>query len=261
MKNFLKSILKYIADHKNKNQKDLKELTIYNIQNLFSKNFKSEKINKKNTDVIMSMLYDLKGTSLVEGLNIIESILNTVDLNGDLCEFGVAQGKTTKLISYLIQNTEKKIYIYDSFEGLPEPSKEDKLKDDIFNLGSIDLYKGKMSHNQEKVLSELKSINFQSDRIVLNKGFFNQKTKDLYHYPKQISFAYIDFDFYQPTKDVLNIIEPKLVKNAIVIVDDYDFFSTGVKTAVDEWLENKNNFFEINKIRTISSSFIKLKKK
>ena len=71
----------------------------------------------------------------------------------------------------------------------------------------------------------------------------------------------IDFDFYLPTKDVLNVIENKLVKNSSIIIDDYDFFSTGVKTAVDEWLKDKYDLFEIKKIKTINSSFISLRKK
>ena len=65
-------------------------------------------------------MLDLKGTSLVEGLNIINSLLGTYELDGDVCEFGVAQGKTSKLIGYLIKNSKKKFYLYDSFEGPPE---------------------------------------------------------------------------------------------------------------------------------------------
>ena len=257
IKNFIKSILRYIADHKDKNQKNLNELLEYNLKFIAS----SKNIDQTQINEITILLKDLKGTSLAEGINIIDSVLNSIQVEGDVCEFGVAQGKTTKLISYLIKDTKKKIYLYDSFMGLPAPSKEDVLKDDIFNLKKMSLYEGKMSHSEKKVLSELNSINFDEKRIILNKGFFNQKNKDLFEYPEKISFAYIDFDFYLPTKDVLNVIETKLSKDSTIIIDDYDFFSTGVKTAVDEWLRNKNNKFEIKKIKTVNSSFIKLKKK
>ena len=257
IKNFLKSILRFVAEHKDKNQKNLKELLEYNLEFVTSSNL----IDQVKINEIINILKDLKGTSLVEGINIIDSVLNSIDVDGDVCEFGVAQGKTTKLISYLIKDTEKKIYLFDSFMGLPAPSKEDILKDDIFNLKKMSLYEGKMSHNEKKVLSELNSINFDEKKIILNKGFFNQKNKHLFQYPKKISFAYIDFDFYLPTKDVLNVIESKLVKNSSIIIDDYDFFSTGVKTAVDEWLKDKNDLFKIKKIKTINSSFISLKKK
>ena len=257
IKNFLKSLLRFVAEYKDKNQKNLKELLEYNLEVMTSPNL----IDPAKINEIIVMLKDLKGTSLVEGISIIDSVLNSIEVDGDVCEFGVAQGKTTKLISYLIKNTKKRIYLFDSFMGLPAPSKEDVLKDDIFNLKKMSLYEGKMSHSEKKVLSELNSINFDEKKIILNKGFFNQKNKHLFQYPQKISFAYIDFDFYLPTKDVLNVIENKLVKNSSIIIDDYDFFSTGVKTAVDEWLKDKYDLFEIKKIKTINSSFISLRKK
>ena len=86
-----------------------------------------------------------------------------------------------------------------------------------------------MSHEENKVLRELKIINFESEKLVLNKGFFNEKNIANFTIPSKVSFAYLDFDFYQPTFDALNVLEKIIVKNGIIIVDDYDFFSTGVK--------------------------------
>ena len=45
-----------------------------------------------------------------------------------------------------------------------------------------------------------------------------------------------------------------------MIVDDYDFFSTGAKTAVDEWIELNKSSFQINFIKTNCASFAKIKK-
>ena len=153
-----------------------------------------------------------------------------------MCEFGVAQGKTSKLIGYLIKNTQKKFYLYDSFEGLPKPSALDRLKDDIFDLKKIENYQGKMSHKQDEVISELNKIKFDMNNLIINKGFFFKENLFKFKFPKKIAFAYLDFDFYQPTLDVLNVIDKILIRNGIIIVDDYDFFS-GVKTAVDSWHE------------------------
>ena len=38
------------------------------------------------------------------------------------------------------------------------------------------------------------------------------------------------------------------------------FFSTGAKTAVDEWYLNKEDIFKLTKIRTTNSSFVVIKK-
>ena len=79
-------------------------------------------------------------------------------------------------------------------------------------------------------------------------------------FPKIICFAYVDFDFYQPTIDVLNVIENKLVKGSVLIVDDYDYFSTGAKTAVDEWYGKNKENYNLKIIKTINSNFAIVKK-
>ncbi len=59
--------------------------------------------------------------------------------------------------------------------------------------------------------------------------------------PEEVSFAYVDFDFYEPTKLTLESLDKITPRGAVIIVDDYDFFSTGVKVAVDEWIEESNS--------------------
>jgi len=260
MKNFIKTILRYINSINNRNIQDLKEISTNIISDLIRKNEHKLKRNSLDVEKIFSLIQDLKGTSFVESLKIIESIILTIDLDGDICEFGVAQGKTSKLISYLIKDTSKKIYLYDSFEGLPKPTKKDILKNDIFNLGKMESYEGKMSHNEKKVLNELKIINFDIKKVEVNKGFFNKDNLKTFNFPKAIAFAYIDFDFYQPTVDVLNVINDKMIKDSIFIVDDYDFFSTGAKTALDEWYTKNKERYTLEVIKTTNSSFAIIKK-
>ena len=112
---------------------------------------------------------------------------------------------------------------------------------------------------KKKVKNELKKIKFPKNRIVINEGFFNKNSAENFKYPKKISFAYIDFDFYQPTFDALNVLEKIIVKNGIIIVDDYDFFSTGVKKAVEVG-KDKKKFFKITKYKNKNASFIKILK-
>ncbi len=255
MREFIKKIITYAASVNNKQSDLLKEIVLNNLN--------SNAINQDlniDTDKLFNLLIDLKGTSLVEGLNITNSLLEILSLEGDVCEFGVAQGKTSKLIGYIIKNTDKKFFLFDSFEGLPKPTREDVLKDDIFNLKNIDNYEGKMSHEKNKVLNELKIINFEKEKLVVNKGFFFEKNIVNFIIPKNVSFAYLDFDFYQPTLDALNMLEKIIVNKGIIIVDDYDFFSTGVKTAVDSWINKNKENFTIKQIKTSLSSFVTIKK-
>ena len=106
---------------------------------------------------------------------------------------------------------------------MPAPTKKDELKNDIFKLGKIENYKGKMAHKMEKVKNELDEIKFD-EKIIINKGFLNKDSITHMTLPKKVSFAYLDFDFYQPTLDSLNSLQIALNIGGIIIVDDYDFF-------------------------------------
>jgi hypothetical protein len=54
------------------------------------------------------------------------------------------------------------------------------------------------------------------------------------HSPDLVSFAYLDMDLYQSTYDVLKFLVHHTPPRAVIVVDDYDYFSEGVKTAVTE---------------------------
>jgi O-methyltransferase len=47
----------------------------------------------------------------------------------------------------------------------------------------------------------------------------------------------VDFDFYQPIKTALDFLHTVMPRGAKIVIDDYDFFSTGAKTAVQEFLD------------------------
>jgi hypothetical protein len=55
-----------------------------------------------------------------------------------------------------------------------------------------------------------------------------------------VYFEYVDFDFYEPIKIALQFLHQVTPTGAVIIVDDYNFFSTGAKEAVDEFIEEKN---------------------
>lgn len=191
-------------------------------------------------EIRSKLLARLLGTPPSEAYFIVHALAKCKDIVGDVCEFGVAQGETSALIANEIQSNNKILHLFDSFEGLPKPTEEDQLKDDIFSLGSMEAYTGTMSCPEEMVRTRLRAISFQAQRFVIHKGFIDQVLKGDSNLPKEVSFAYVDFDFYEPIKLTLNFLHQKTSVGAIIIVDDYDFFSTGVKTAVDKFLEEKN---------------------
>lgn len=188
------------------------------------------------------LLARLLGTPPSEAYFIVQGLAKCKNLPGDVCEFGVAQGETSALIANeMAPYTEKRLHLFDSFEGLPQPTEQDRLKDDIFSLGTMQAYAGTMSCPEDLVRARLNAISFPQHRYAIHKGFIERIINTDRNLPGQVCFAYVDFDFYEPIKIALDFLHGVSQKGAVVVVDDYDFFSTGAKTAVDEFVSKQNS--------------------
>jgi O-methyltransferase len=186
------------------------------------------------------LLGRVQGTPPSEAYFILQSLAKSRSTPGDVCEFGVGQGETSALIANEIRGTSNILHQFDSFEGLPSPTEKDQLKDDIFHLGTIKAYAGTMACPEDMVRSRLNAIAFPSERFVIHKGFVDQVIKTDKSLPNCVSFAYVDFDFYDPMRQALAFLHERMPIGGVMVVDDYDWFSTGAKTAVDEFLSERN---------------------
>lgn len=193
----------------------------------------------------INLMANLAGTGISESIYIITHLNNSLTLDGDICEFGVAQGGTSALMANEIKWTDKTIWLFDSFKGLSKPTPKDILKDDILNLGFIDAYQGTMACKINMVKTKLNAINFPSPRVKIIKGFIEETIKQS-NLPSSVCFAYVDFDFYEPISIALNFLDKVLQIKGVVIVDDYDYFSTGAKTAVDEFITSNREKYTLS---------------
>ncbi|MDQ5913950.1 MAG: O-methyltransferase [Patescibacteria group bacterium] len=164
----------------------------------------------------------------------LERILS-LDFEGDICEFGCFVGTTSLFIQRLLQvsSSKKKLYLYDSFEGLPEKMSQDQ------SAAGADFIPGELMASKSQLKLNFKKANLPIPKI--KKAWFSDlKEKDL---PKQICFAFLDGDFYKSVLDPLSLIEDRLTSGGIVIVDDYNNPALpGTKKAVDEFLRLNQSF-------------------
>ena len=182
-------------------------------------------------------LSDLIGTTVSEAIYVLKNLHDGLKVEGDICEFGVAQGATSKLIaSEIMPLVNRKLWLFDSFEGLPAPSREDRLIHDIFKLGSMDKYKGTMASPETEVLAKLAAVKFPRERIRVKKGWVKDTIKNG-ELPRQVAFAYVDFDFYDPIKDALEFLDARMPSGGRIVVDDYGYFSEGAQLAVDQFVK------------------------
>jgi O-methyltransferase len=151
-------------------------------------------------------------------VHICHYVLETQHIDGDIVEFGCYAGKTAKLITGI---TTKRVYVYDSFEGLPD---------------TYENYGGEMKVPYDQLVD-----NFARDNIklpVITKGWFSDVAPD--QLPEKISLAHLDGDLYDSTIQPLNLIYDRVTPGGIILVDDYGADKWhGVETAVTEFFKDK----------------------
>ena len=153
----------------------------------------------------------------------------TKNIPGDIVEFGIYQGWW---VNFLWQASEtvglrRRIYGFDSFEGLSEPHPE---HDQAF------WKKGQYACGLEQVSKNVRLS--ERSRLKLVKGFFEKSLLSPEALlAEQFCYARIDCDIYQPALDCLRYLGPRLADGAIVVFDDWPHTrGFGEQRALEEWL-------------------------
>ena len=146
-----------------------------------------------------------------------ELLNKTTGIPGDIAEFGCWKGSNlmflAKIMSVLEPNSPKKIFGFDNFSGLPEAVEADGP----YASNQTGRYCG-----DEKALQEAIALFDLSDKVMLVVGDALQ-TIPKFHLENPhsvLSFAYLDFDLYEPTKAALKLIDDCLSVGGIVVFDE-----------------------------------------
>lgn len=131
------------------------------------------------------------------------------------------------------------------------------MLDDIFDLGDMASYEGKMAHPQSRVKARLEAVGFPQTRTKIVPGFIEKVPEKAY--PDKVCFAYVDFDFYEPIKIALERLHTRTAPGAYVVVDDYGFFSEGAEVAVTEFLAAHSDAYETISPEPHAKGFMALK--
>lgn len=146
---------------------------------------------------------------------------------GDVTEFGCYVGTTSVHIAKRLKDTGWTLWLYDSFEGLPPKTAEDR------SPAGEQFVTGELLATKKQLIKNLTQAHVPMPKIT--KGWFSELTEQ--QVPEQIAFAFLDGDYYHSIKDPLKLIWPRLSPGAIVVVDDYaNEALPGAAKAVDEWL-------------------------
>ena len=189
---------------------------------MISLNYEDIENHLINNDFLNNNIFGAAGTSLKRYniINIASLVLNHHH-NRNILEIGVAHGDTAKLLVNNFNNKNTNFYFFDTYEGLPLPSKSDECDINV---------RGNYKFSIEDVIDV---VNIKGDNINFIKGLVENTLVD--NLPDKIDFVHLDCDLYSPTYFSLSKIIPKMSKPSAIIIDDYKCsYWTGVKKACDE---------------------------
>ena len=209
------------------------------------KNFNFQEKKSINKILSLTMVSDENIEFLISAIRYVKKN----KIKGYYVETGIWKGGLS-ILSYLTftnKNKNKmKFFLFDTFEGMPKPSKYDKkLNKDLSQV--FDKWEKKIKTSEGWNLSPINEVQKNIIKLCgkksLNdfnfiKGKVENTLKIKKNLPKKICLLRLDTDFYNSTKAELDYLFNKVSKGGIIIFDDYSNW-LGAKKAIDDFLKNK----------------------
>lgn len=176
------------------------------------------------------------------------------DIKGDFVECGVWRGGSTMAaIDTLLKagDTSREIYLYDTFEGMSEPTELDKV---FTGTGADELMRTTKKEDPtsvwcysalEEVQQNVGKLNYPTGKVHYVKGKVEDSIPGTL--PGKIALLRLDTDFYESTAHELKFLYPLLVPGGVIIIDDYGHWE-GARKAVDEYIIAKKLPLLLNRI-------------
>ncbi len=183
---------------------------------------------------------------------------------GDFVECGVWRGGSAGIMAQVLMKYDssgaRNLHLFDSFEGLPEPTEEDGQQAADYS-GGVNSGALKSVHQCEagiEIVRELllQKLGFPEPRIKFHQGWFQETIPILGEEPKSIAVLRLDGDWYDSTKVCLDHLYDRVPKGGIIILDDY-FAWEGCKKATDEFRAHGNINEEIIRVDVDCAYWVK----
>jgi len=161
-----------------------------------------------------------------------EVCLNSLEIEGDIAEVGVWRGSVGIIFGEIFKN--KDVYLFDTFEGIPYSNEFDN----IHRVG--DFGKGDRDPAYYSSFEEVQNTLSIYDKIKIYKGIFPIETSQIIS-DKKFALVHLDVDVYQSYKESLEFFYPRMNKDGLILLDDYNIPSCeGATKAVNEFCKKHN---------------------
>jgi len=195
------------------------------------------------------------------GAEAIVSIIRSIDylitnnISGAFVECGVFRGANIIVMMRALLHadvTDRDIFLYDTFSGMPEPDEIDVYYDGQPAIQVWQSAKHATSGGSdwvcspiEEVRQNIKAVGYPMERATFVEGLVEDTIPETM--PSEIALLRLDTDFYQSTKHELTHLFPRLKRGGILIIDDYGAFA-GSRAATDEYFKDAGIAFFLGRV-------------
>lgn len=134
---------------------------------------------------------------------------------GCFAEVGVYQGGSAKILYSISEKQGRKLFLYDTFAGMPFKGEYDTHDVGMFSDCSEDEIRAAMPN------------------AIVSKGVFPESLVEM----PPVAFVHADADQYQSTLDVIKTFSPLMVSGGMMLFDDYYCVPSCI-LAVDEFFKD-----------------------
>jgi hypothetical protein len=164
------------------------------------------------------------------------------EVPGAFAECGVWRGGSVLAMLLTLQEldaTDRDVYLYDTFEGMTEPTEHDVRFDGqsaSSQLATQDRLESKVwaYASLEDVQAGFETVPYPSERVHFIKGPVEETVPG--QLPEQIAILRLDTDWYESTAHELKHMYDRLVPGGVLMLDDYGWWQ-GSKLATEEFLD------------------------
>ncbi len=166
--------------------------------------------------------------------------VETRGIEGDIVECGVWKGGSSMALALALLeqgSTSRSLYLYDTFEGMSEPTQHDTEVHGGATAKSLLAQSDKEAlvwaySPLDEVKGNLASTGYPAELIHFIKGKVEDTIPETI--PERIAILRLDTDWYESTRHELEHLFPRLLPGGVLIIDDYGHWD-GARKAVDEY--------------------------
>jgi O-methyltransferase len=162
---------------------------------------------------------------------------------GAFAECGVWRGGSVLAMILTLQDLagpDRDIYLYDTFEGMTEPTEHDVSR---YHRPAREVWEETRGRpwprlfdpetfNEKQVRDTLRSTGYPDERLHFIRGSVEETIPGAA--PNRLALLRLDTDWYESTRHELLHLYPRLADGGVLIIDDYGHWE-GARRAVDEY--------------------------